>query len=154
LATRSIYRRQLGMVADVDLAARGQGGDVLLLRGPQALGELRTRTARLHPFEDRAEAPAKTPSSRPRTSRRAHARTGRVRGSAADHPDSNDRQWERRHPRSIVKVATPDRDTAQEDPRGADPRGEPSGERATEHDMEIVLGPLVSRQTGHGRRSS
>ena len=31
---------------------------VLLLRGPQAPGELRTRTARLHPFEDRAEVEA------------------------------------------------------------------------------------------------
>lgn len=31
---------------------------VLLLRGPQAPGELRTRTARLHPFEDRTEVEA------------------------------------------------------------------------------------------------
>jgi uncharacterized protein YceH (UPF0502 family)/SAM-dependent methyltransferase len=31
---------------------------VLLLRGPQAAGELRTRTARLHPFEDRTEVEA------------------------------------------------------------------------------------------------
>ncbi|WP_028927605.1 DUF480 domain-containing protein [Pseudonocardia acaciae] len=31
---------------------------VLLLRGPQAPGELRTRTARLHPFDDRAEVEA------------------------------------------------------------------------------------------------
>jgi uncharacterized protein YceH (UPF0502 family) len=31
---------------------------VLLLRGPQTPGELRTRTARLHPFEDRAEVEA------------------------------------------------------------------------------------------------
>ncbi|WP_214407947.1 DUF480 domain-containing protein [Pseudonocardia lacus] len=31
---------------------------VLLLRGPQAPGELRTRTARLHPFGDRAEVEA------------------------------------------------------------------------------------------------
>jgi uncharacterized protein len=31
---------------------------VLLLRGPQAPGELRTRTARLHPFADRAEVEA------------------------------------------------------------------------------------------------
>jgi uncharacterized protein YceH (UPF0502 family) len=31
---------------------------VLLLRGPQGPGELRTRTARLHPFEDRAEVEA------------------------------------------------------------------------------------------------
>lgn len=31
---------------------------VLLLRGPQSPGELRTRTARLHPFEDRTEVEA------------------------------------------------------------------------------------------------
>ena len=31
---------------------------VLLLRGPQAAGELRTRTTRLHPFEDRTEVEA------------------------------------------------------------------------------------------------
>ncbi|MGH3589033.1 MAG: DUF480 domain-containing protein, partial [Pseudonocardia sp.] len=31
---------------------------VLLLRGPQAAGELRTRTARLHSFDDRAEVEA------------------------------------------------------------------------------------------------
>jgi uncharacterized protein len=31
---------------------------VLLLRGPQAPGELRTRTARLHPFEERSEVEA------------------------------------------------------------------------------------------------
>ena len=29
--------------------------DVLMLRGPQTVGELRTRTERLHPFADRAE---------------------------------------------------------------------------------------------------
>ena len=31
---------------------------VLLLRGPQAPGELRTRTERLHPFADRSEVEA------------------------------------------------------------------------------------------------
>lgn len=56
--SRSVkYHQLLGEALSLDPAQRALV-TVLLLRGPQAAGELRTRTERLHPFADRDEVEA------------------------------------------------------------------------------------------------